>query len=129
MKLLTNESFVGTGNSQLSSDYIERLRILNNIPITIEHIKEFISISKIKPCKITLSMRITKSRWGTAWCDKKERIILYRHSVGVYLHEFAHVLNNRMGLFNKAKPHGLEFAKFLEWLIDEWETTPFKNNH
>jgi hypothetical protein len=117
--------FPGTGNSKLSKDHYERMISLNNIPITDEMIDEYFKFSHIQKCLVVLSDRPTKHRWGTAvW--KKDKILLYRHSIGVFLHELAHIESYRRNKGIKIKPHGIEFFSVLEEIIDDWETTPFK---
>ncbi len=122
MKILIKAHSNGTGESQLKDIYKKKMVELNNIPITETMIFEFFLAAKIKSCSVNLSNRKTKNRWGTAW-TRQNRMTIYRHSVGVFLHEFAHIFVNRdRKLGESVKAHGKEFARSLEGLMDKWET-------
>ncbi len=121
MKELTKAYSNGTGESQLKETYKKRMVELNNTPITETIICEFFLATKIPSAKVNMSNRKTKRRWGTTWTGQN-RMILYRHSVGVFLHEFAHIYVNR-GRNESVKAHGVEFARSLENLIDIWDKT------
>lgn len=84
----------------------------NNQPITKSKIQSFLEFVDIKGIAVTLSNRRTRRAWGTCWPIQK-RMILYRHSVWVFLHELAHILSKERG-------HGWDFATSLELLYDYW---------
>ena len=114
----------GTGVAQLTADYKKRLIELNDEEISYDQTIDFFIANQIKPVIIEFSMRETRRQWGTAFY-KQSRIILYRHSVGTFLHELAHI-----ELFRKiddcVPAHGLVFAKVLEHLIRKWNQTAVK---
>lgn len=130
---LEHKDFSGTGHSKLKPSYKKRIRDLNNTKLRPSEVIDFHEISGIKPINLEFSFRKTKRAWGVAW-GVEERVILYRHSVGVYIHELAHIVverdrkNGKYEGWGRIKPHGYEFTETLQELMDDWETTPFKEN-
>ncbi len=116
-------NFIGTGNSCVSPAYQERMKDLNNQQITNAQIIDFYILNSIKPAVVELSERNTKNTWGTAFYSQ-DRIILYRHSVGIFLHELAHLELHRL-IGQCVAAHGVVFAKMLEQLIRVWNQTEF----
>jgi len=114
---------IGTGVSYVTPAYKDRLMELNNQEIAYDRIIDFYILNSIKAAVVELSERDTKNTWGTAFYHQ-DRIILYRHSVGTFLHELAHLeLHRKIGQCVPA--HGLVFAKMLERLIRVWNRTEF----
>lgn len=114
---------IGSGNSCLSKEYQEKLLVLNNKKLEFNEVKHFLEKNNIPKFPIELSNRKTKWALGICW-PKQQRIRLYRHSVGIFLHETAHLVNYANFVKKKQnikyKPHGKEFAQVLESLIDMW---------
>ena len=105
----TNQRMTGEYYVHVSRD--ERIR-LNNEPITGEKATLFLMWQNIV-ASVEFSNRKTEYRWGTCW-QKSKRIVLYRHSVWVFLHELAHLVapdDNHMGDYPTAL-RGL----YLQWL-------------
>ena len=123
MPYLSYANKPSTGESKISDDHKDRMFNLNNNSVSESLINEFFSINKIEPCDVNLSQRKTKRRWGTAW-QKENRITLYRHSIGMFLHELAHIIAVRE-FGRKGKGHNFFYWAVLEGMIDTWETTPF----
>ena len=99
---------------------------MNNEPITRRMLEDFFKMNpELKPCRVELSNMETKQRWGTAW-PHENRFTLYRHSVSVFLHEYAHLEVMNRGLFRRGDHHGYHFAGVLSELLDYWDTTPFR---
>jgi len=104
--------FPGTGESKVKTPFSRRV-LLNNTPISEKEAKDFsewysLNYNKPKLLRLTLSNRKCKRRWGSTWPSRK-RIILYRHSVGVFLHELAHVTVD-----DPKEHHGKKFAAELD---------------
>jgi hypothetical protein len=116
----------GTGNKSCKVSDKEKLR-LSNVLIDEAKIDEFLNIlyeSGEKKMLIELSNRRTSRAWGTAWYFDR-RVKIYRHTVWVFLHEVAHVLNIKYhpisgNIIRTVKPHGTDFGKHLSMLYDLW---------
>lgn len=118
---LSKEYKAGTGNSRVTIPKSEQIR-LNNTPIFITEAVCFTKqITKSIP-SIVFSRRKTKSRWGTAFSFPQRKIILYRHSVYIFLHELAHVLCG-----GKEK-HSRVFGRKLDHLYELWCSYKEKND-
>ena len=122
MRGLSKVNNNGTGESRLSKEHKVRMVNLNNSPVTLSKINAFFKINNLRPSHVNLSDRSTKCRWGTAW-HTQNRLILYRHSEGVFIHELAHIHAYRKYSVNCK--HDTVFTSVLEKLMDMWETTPF----
>lgn len=91
---------------------------LQNLPLQEGWIEDFCEyIGPVWPLApkvdVTLSSRETKWRWGTAWPTQR-RMTLYRHSVGIFLHELAHLM------VPQRNGHNRVFATCLDGLINMW---------
>lgn len=69
--------------------------------------------------KVTLSNRKTVKRWGTA-CPDKTKILMYRHSVWIFLHELSHLISPPVRVGNKWDIHGQHFGSTLTKLYQIW---------
>lgn len=117
----------GIGNSLVKVEISNQIK-LNNVRIDKSTVQRFLDFIGVE-CRVTLSHRKTRRTWGTCWA-KESRTILYRHSVWVFLHELAHIMNTPVeykivaGYYNKWRrvipPHGKDFAECLELLYSEW---------
>jgi hypothetical protein len=116
---------VCSGESKDKTVPWEEKKKLNNEKLTRYMAKSFISYlmhtKKIKtPIKVIFSNEVIyvygtrRKQWGGSykWC---RTIILYRHSVWVFLHEIAHILAPEGEL------HGIRFAKKLPILHRWWK--------
>ena len=102
---------ISTGESLVNVSEEERVR-LNNKEITPEIAKLFLLAHKL-PVTVEFSKRQTKKRWGSAW-SKTRRMVLYRHTVWMFLHELAHIIaGNNEG-------HSRMFAIVLQGLYSKW---------
>lgn len=117
---MEHANFQGTGNSLCKVPKSEMLR-LQNQPIVEPEADLFLwwccankvsPVDKVSHCCVEFSSRKTRRRLGTAY-HKDCRIILYRHSVWIFLHELAHLMPNGRG-------HGISFAKNLDQLYHLW---------
>jgi len=123
--MLSYSNSVGTGHSKVRIPKVEMVKA-NNTPISRKEVKEFMNhISKIhsntKNLDIQLSNRKTSRRWGTAFPFKR-KIILYRHSVLVFLHEVAHFVSPPEKVGGKRDIHGSKFGLALTDLYREWKS-------
>jgi hypothetical protein len=116
----------GTGNKSCRVDAAEKIR-LSNIIIDHAGVTEFMDIlysSGERNIKVELSNRHTSKRWGCAWTMSR-RIKLYRHTVWVFLHELAHILDVKKNFtgytVSARKPHGLDFGNHLSCLYEIWK--------
>jgi hypothetical protein len=112
---------IGSGNSSLGKNYKAKMLFLNNEELKFNDVKLFLEQNKIPKFPIILSNRKTKNILGSCF-PSKQKVILYRHSVAVFLHELAHLINyaNYIKCHFDYKPHGKEFVFVLEKLIDSW---------
>jgi hypothetical protein len=116
----------GTGNKSCKVSDAEKLR-LTNILIDHEGVNEFLNIlyqHGEKKMSIELSERRCSRRYGTAWYIER-RVALYRHTVWVFLHEIAHILDVNKSFatgiqIRPAKPHGPIFGRHLTCLYNLW---------
>lgn len=118
----------GTGNKSTKGvTDAEKLR-LTNVLIDRAGMDEFLNLlydNGEAKMDITLSDRRTTRRWGSAFYMDR-RVILYRHTVWVFLHEVAHVMDVHTSVFNSAqrvrtvKPHGPNFGFHLSRLYEVW---------
>lgn len=104
----TNQRMTGEYYVEVTRD--ERIR-LNNKPIDGDKTTLFLKWQNV-PAKVEFSNRTTKYRWGTTW-QKRKRIVLYRHSVWVFLHELAHLVAPQDN-------HGPDFGVALRGLYLQW---------
>lgn len=111
MKGLSVRYSTGIGNEWCRTP-VERQVELNNTAIGYWESTSFIKrCYPGRPFQLEFSARNTVRRWGTCWPDES-KIILYRHSAWVLLHELAHFAH--LG-------HGPEFGKELDRLVEVWE--------
>lgn len=115
----------GTGNKSCKVSAAEKLR-LTNLIVTRKDVDDFLNVlyaTGEKKIQVELSTRRTSSRWGTAW-TRERRCILYRHTVWVYIHELAHVLDIKRDFtgsrIRNNKPHGRDFGLHLKCLYELW---------
>ncbi len=109
----------GTGNS---SSKINKTKMIeyNNIKIDRKRVNSILNkIEKefgISNVNVELSNRDTKRRWGTAFLNQN-KIIIYRHSLHVLLHELAHIItyNRYKSVYHIGivKPHGKQYGTAL----------------
>ena len=123
--MLVYKNSAGSGMTKVSIPKFEMLKA-NNTPISRKEITDFMRyISKIYPnlpkLFIQLSNRQTTRRWGTAF-PKQNKIILYRHSVLVFLHEVAHFVSPPERIGGKWDIHGSKFGQALTGLYREWKS-------
>lgn len=59
----------------------------------------------------------TKLIWGRTFFDRSE-IVIVRKSIGIFLHELAHILAKD---FHHDEEHGYGFLYELDWLYNQWE--------
>lgn len=104
----TGESLVRTPASRRVS--------LNNEPITRAKAESFLKVAGAESITLQFSNRNTRRRWGTAFYASG-RVILYRHSTWMFLHEVAHILDWRR---NKQTGHGPSYARMLDDLHTKW---------
>jgi hypothetical protein len=73
--------------------------------------------------KVMLSNRQTVRRWGTAYYHK-EKILLYRHSVWIFIHELAHIIvrDNEIRTLSHYRAHGNKFGEILEEIALLWDS-------
>ncbi len=86
----------------------------NNAPISPEVAQRFLELVGAGNVCIEFSARKTRCRWGTAY-KKKGRIVLYRHSVWMLLHELAHIQAPA------GAKHSRVFARVLDGLFAKWQ--------
>jgi hypothetical protein len=117
----------GTGNKSCKGvTDAEKLRLVN-VLIDRAGMDEFLNVlyaNGEKKMDITLSPRRTTKRWGSAWYMER-RVKLYRHTVWIFLHEVAHIMDVHTSLATGArvrnvKPHGLDFGRHLTQLYNLW---------
>ena len=114
-------STCGTGNNEvrLPKDVMVKW---NNIPIHEVDAWRFAEAIGFGEVEIVFSNRRTKRRWGSCkwWFNNRPpKLLIYRHSVWVFLHEFAHAITHlTYGL--RASTHGPEFGSTLTMLYDRW---------
>ena len=115
----------GTGNKSCKVSAAEKLR-LTNLIVSKKDVEYFLLVlyaTGEDRIRVELSPRRTSSRWGTAWSPER-RCILYRHTVWVFLHEVAHVLDIKKDFtgnrIRNNKPHGREFGLHLKCLYELW---------
>lgn len=112
-----HSAYVGTGESYCGVSEAIRVK-MNNTPITQIEAALFAKYawkqvrSTEEEIMIEFSERRTRSAWGTAWRHNK-RIILYRWTVGIFLHELAHLTATEGG-------HGPQFGAALNKLYILW---------
>ncbi len=85
--------FPGTGQHYLN--YPKTIQVmLQNTPISLDEAIQFTSVVAFmqgqEPITVEFSERKTKRGWGVARPSER-RIRLFRHSVGTFLHELAHI--------------------------------------
>jgi len=118
--MLSVRRFSGTGESKVKTPEIKRV-LLNNTPINKRDAAGFSAwysreYKKPRLFSLTLSNRKCKRRWGTTW-PSRSRIILYRHSVSVFLHELAHITVD-----DPKEHHGAKFSAELDNIYRAWES-------
>jgi len=109
--------YTGTGESHCGVSESIRVK-MNNTPISQMEAAFFARYAwkqihgTDKEITIEFSERRTKNQWGTAWRHSL-RITLYRWSVGIFLHELAHLTADEGG-------HGPAFGAALNKLYILW---------
>ena len=112
----------GTGNSRCSVSK-EKMIEYNNIEITKSQVADFLNFlsvngyEKAKKINVVLSNRKTVRGWGTANITKN-KILLYRHSVWVFLHELSHLISPPKMVNGRRDVHGSHFGKALDDLFN-----------
>ena len=107
----------GTGNSRCRVSK-ETMIEYNNIEITKSQVTGFLNFlslngyEKAKKINVVLSNRKTSRRWGTANIAKN-KVLLYRHSVWIFLHELAHLISPPKMVNGRRDIHGTHFGKAL----------------
>jgi hypothetical protein len=116
----------GSGNKSCKVAQDEKLR-LSNILISRADADEFLKVlyaTGEKQISVEISDRRTSKRWGTAWTYKR-KVIIYRHTVWVFLHELAHILDVKQSFATglavaSCKPHGHDFGSHLSCMYEIW---------
>jgi hypothetical protein len=121
---LTKTNTPGTGNSKVRVPKYKMVD-LNNTAITTPKINKFLQAVKktynqTDSIKVVVSNRKTVRRWGTANI-LENKIILYRHSVWVFLHELAHLIEKPVRVNGRWDAHGQKFGNALTELVKIWE--------
>lgn len=102
---------------------IKKYKELNHQEISRYQINKFLKHLSVDNVKVTFSNAKVKEDkliiWGYYFGFCKT-IVLYRHSVWVFLHELAHHLSRRSQSWQKIPPHGKIFNDKLKFLYDEW---------
>lgn len=119
----------GTGNKTTKVSDSEKLR-LTNIIIERAEVDAFLKALYDRgedKIKVELSPRRTSKRWGSAWTLER-RVALYRHTVWVFLHEIAHILDVHIEqpsgrIVSSNKPHGRDFGYHLKKMYELWMVT------
>lgn len=122
-------SHPGTGNKSCRVNADEKLR-LTNVLIDRAQANEFLKVlyaTGEAPILVDFSNRRTSTRWGTAWSIMR-RVTIYRHTVWVFLHELAHILDVKKEFTGypagytvpSRKPHGPDFGSHLTCLYEMW---------
>lgn len=113
----------GSGNKSCKVKASEKLR-LSNILIDQAGVDEFMKVlyaTGEKVMSIKLSDRFCRNRWGSAW-RLERRVAIYRHTVWVFLHEVAHILDIKKSFTGErvagVKPHGRDFGMHLSCLYE-----------
>ena len=107
------------GNGEEWCQTSRQLRLkLNNTMISFDDVHGFQNYMGCPEFDIKFNIRPTVNRWGTAW-RRKGRIgaELYRKSVKVFLHEFAHCYLFKL---NQSDGHGPNFGKTMDYIIEMW---------
>lgn len=110
-----------TGTGEFKCKYPKNRRILlNNIPISKKMCCQFIKHLGMENKGITVefSNRHTTQMWGRAFYVDK-RILLYRKSVAIFLHELAHIVRYSD---SEIPSHDLKFCRALDNLYSQWES-------
>ncbi len=128
---MKHTDYTGTGESKCKYPKNRRV-VLNNIPISKKTCYQFIKYLGMENEGVTIefSNRNTIQMWGRAFYADK-RILLYRKSVGIFLHELAHIISyyglNRMPITTTLL-HDYKFCKTLDSLCSQWESNLWKEN-
>ena len=115
----------GTGNKSTKVTKSEKVRLANIIITNIEVINFLKLLYRMGEAKIqvNLSNRRTSKQWGVARTNQR-RVVIYRHTIWVFLHEIAHILDVKKDFTGRRirnnKPHGREFGIQLKMLYDLW---------
>jgi len=124
--MLTYSNSAGSGNSKVKLPKSEMVKA-NNTPISRKEVTDFMryisgAYPNLPKLFIQLSNRPTTRRWGTAF-PRQNKIILYRHSVFVFLHELAHFVAPPDKVFCGPRDiHGVKFGQALTNLYKEWKS-------
>lgn len=115
----------GTGNKSTPVAQAEKVRLANVI-IENSEARDFMEVlydTGEKSIRVELSRRRTSRRWGSAW-PLDRRVVIYRHTVWVFLHELAHILDVKKSFTGQTvyanRPHGRDFGMCLKTLYDLW---------
>jgi len=128
LKRIIYKSFPGSGNYSARVPRNEMVK-LNNINIAKYDFNAFIKMINKKYFEkdinifIDLNYRICKYSWGVAYYSKK-KVILYRHSIWIFLHEIAHIYDyhiNSMESQYRRRPHGRMFGEILNRIYKLWK--------
>jgi len=129
-KAMDEKDADGTGHNQVSIPKSKLIELNNTVidkTTLIKTLEEADREGAMNDVMIEFPKRETKRRWGTARFDKitgrATKVMIYRPSVMVVLHELAHVLqmNSNDPIVKNSKPHGVQFARKLENLIKTYE--------
>lgn len=125
----------GSGNSTCPVPKAEQIRLQNYL-IDDAIVSDFLQTlydTGEEAISVELSQRRTSRQWGTAW-GQQRKVVIYRHTAWVMLHEIAHILNDgdaradakRDNPINpqywnfKRKAHGRQFGKYQETMYELW---------
>ncbi len=86
---------------------------LNNTGIPHGHVSTVLRICGVRGVDVILSDRKTIHRWGTAK-QKERKVILYRHSIKVLIHELAHIV-----AYDRCTKRGWGHSSFFSRVMDE----------
>ena len=131
--MIRNKS--GSGNSTCPVPKAEQVRLINHLideDVVADFLQTLYDMGE-DVISVELSNRRTSSRWGTAWPHKR-KVIIYRHTAWVLIHEVAHIINDADARVDakkanpinpqyweyKRKSHGRQFGKYQETLYDLW---------
>ena len=115
----------GTGNKSTPVAQKEKVR-LANIIIENAEARAFMEVlygTGENEIRVEMSNRRTSRQWGSAWMLQR-RVVIYRHTVWVFLHELAHILDVKRDFTGRTiqanRPHGRDFGLCLKTLYDLW---------
>jgi hypothetical protein len=117
--MLTRIGYCGSGEGYCKTSSAVRVD-LNNVEVSPTEARALVlklqkHFSDCEPIRLEFSNRRPRRTWGSAWIGSR-RIKLYRHSVGVLLHEVAHLLTHSFD-----EHHGRRFATLLDECIKVYQ--------